>query len=173
MKKLLSLSLIALLAQGCTYAVSRDMVDRADKALTFEMLQADPDAYRGKIIILGGTITNITDAKKGSTLEIIQKPLDYWGKPKRTNRTGGHFLLVTSIHLNAMLYAPDREITVAAEVAGTRNKALGELEINYPVVISRELKLWPQERKSWDKPQWIDPLNQPSGPPASPVQSTW
>lgn len=173
MNRLLFFSLLALLAQSCTYAVSRDMTERADKALTFEMLQADPDAYKGKLMILGGTIAHVSDAKKGSVLEIIEKPLDYWGKPKRTERTGGRFLLVTPVRLNILLFAPDREITVAAEVAGARSQALGETEHSYPVVLSKELKLWPQERKGWDKPQWMDPLNQQSGPPASPARSSW
>lgn len=173
MKHFLLLILIMLTVQGCTYAISRDMVDQSDKALTFEMLQADPDTYKGKMMILGGTIAHVTDTKKGSVLEVIQTPLDYWGKPKRTDRTGGRFLLTTAQHLNTLLYTAGRQITVAAEVAGTRSSALGEVEYSYPVIISKELKLWPLERQGWDKPQWTDPLSRPSGPPQSPSQNAW
>lgn len=173
MKHPLFILLLALTVQSCTYPISRDMVARSDSALTFEMLQADPDAYKGKIIILGGTIIQTSDTKKGSVLEVIQTPLDYWGKPKRTDRSGGRFLLATSQHLNTLLFTPGRQITVAAEVAGMRSSALGEVEYSYPVVISKELKLWPQERQGWDKPQWVDPLNRPAGPPQSPSQNAW
>ncbi len=87
-----------------------------------------------KIILLGGTITQTSNSKEGTVIEVIQKPLDYWGKPKRTDRTGGRFLVLSPAYLNAMIFAPGREITVAAEVEGTRSKALGEMEYSYPVV---------------------------------------
>ena len=149
---------------GCTYAVSPAMVDRADKTISFEKLRADPDLYKGKLLILGGTISQITNLKQGSLIEVVQKTLDYWGKPKRTDKTGGRFLVLHSRYLNAMIYAPGREITVAAEVEGTHSKALGDSAYSYPIVVSKELKLWEGERRSWDRPQWVDPLYDPAGP---------
>jgi outer membrane lipoprotein len=164
MNKFLALSAVTLLLQGCTYAISAEMSARADKTITFEMIQADPDTFKGKIILLGGTITQTSNSKEGTVIEVMQKPLDYWGKPKRTDRTGGRFLVLSPAYLDAMIFAPGREITVAAEVEGTRSKALGETEYSYPVVAAKELKLWERERQSWDKPQWIDPLYDPYSP---------
>ena len=169
MKKLVVLCLFTLLLQGCTYAISRSMTAEADKTITFEMLQTDPDAFKGKIIILGGTISQINTTKKGTLIEVIQKPLDYWGKPKRTKRTEGSFLVLHPGYLNTMIFTPGREITVAAEVEGTRSKALGEMEFTYPLVLAKELKLWEVDRQTWYTPRWIDPLNSPSGPPTSPA----
>jgi outer membrane lipoprotein len=164
MKKIVALSAVALLLQGCTYAISPEMSARVDKTISFEMIQADPDTFKGKVVLLGGTIAQTVNSRQGTVIEVVQKPLDYWGKPKRTDRTGGRFLLLSPGYLDVMIFAPGREITVAAEVAGTRSKALDEMEYSYPVVIARELKLWERERQSWDKPQWIDPLNDPYYP---------
>jgi outer membrane lipoprotein len=164
MKKIVALSAVALLLQGCTYAISPEMSARVDKTISFEMIQADPDTFKGKLVLLGGTIAMTVNSEQGTVIEVVQKPLDYWGKPKRTDRTGGRFLMISPRYLDAMIFAPGREITVAAEVAGTRNKALDEMDYSYPVVIARELKLWERERQSWDKPQWIDPLNDPYYP---------
>ena len=72
--------------------------------------------------------------------------------------------MLSARYLDAMIFAPGREITVAAEVEGTRSKALGETDYSYPIVAARELKLWERERKSWDTPQWTDPLNDPYYP---------
>jgi outer membrane lipoprotein len=164
MKRIVALSAVALLLQGCTYAISPEMSARVDKTISFEMIQADPDTFKGKVVLLGGTIAQTVNSRQGTVIEVVQKPLDYWGKPKRTDRTGGRFLLLSPGYLDVMIFAPGREITVAAEVAGTRSKALDEMEYSYPVVIDRELKLWERERQSWDKPQWIDPLNDPFYP---------
>ena len=164
MRKYVLLFALTALFQGCAYAISPDMVSRADKTITFQMLLADPDAFKGKLLILGGTIAQTVNTKQGSLIEVVEKPLDYWGKPKRTDRTGGRFLVFSPGYLDAMVYAPGRDVTVAAEIEGTRSKALGEMEYSYPVVLARELRLWESVRKSWDKPQWMDPLYDPYGP---------
>jgi len=164
MKIIVALSAVALLLQGCTYAISPEMSARVDKTISFEMIQADPDTFKGKLVLLGGTIAQTSSTRQGTVIEVVQKPLDYWGKPKRTDRTGGRFLVISSGYLDAMIFAPGREITMAAEVEGTRSKALDEMEYSYPVVLARELKLWERERQSWNKPQWIDPLNDPYYP---------
>ncbi|HYA89137.1 MAG TPA: Slp family lipoprotein [Nitrospirota bacterium] len=164
MKKLAFVFGISLLIQSCTYAISPEMAKQADRTLTFRQLQADPDIFKGKIIILGGIIDQTSNTKQGTVIEVVEKPLDYWGKPKRTDKTEGRFLVVHIGDLDPLIYAPGREITVAAEIEGTRSKALREMEYDYPVVISKELKLWERERQSWDKPQWIDPLYDPYSP---------
>ncbi len=170
MKKIVVLSLLTLLLQSCSYAISPSMKEQADKTITFEMLQTDPDAFKGKIIILGGTITQIYNIKQGTVIEVVQKPLDYWGKPKRTSKSGGSFLIFYPGYLNGMIFTPNRQITVAAEIEGTRSKALGEKEFTYPLVLAKELKLWEQDRQTWDKPQWIDPLTKPSERPTNPAR---
>jgi outer membrane lipoprotein len=164
MKNIVVLFAFTLLVQGCMYAISRDMTAKADKAITFEMLQADPDSFKGKILILGGTISHISNTKQGTLLEVVQRPLDYWGKPKRTSRTGGTFLVFYPGYLNTFVYEPGREVTVAAEVEGTRSKALGEIEYSYPVVVAKEMKLWEREPPAAIRPTWIDPLYDPSNP---------
>jgi len=40
------------------------------------MLQADPNLYKGKFVILGGSITAVTNLLEGSLIYIYQTPLD-------------------------------------------------------------------------------------------------
>ncbi len=169
MKMLVLLMSAALFAQGCTYAISSDLARQADKTLQFEAFQNDPESYKGKSIIFGGIIAQTTAVKQGTLIEVIQKPLDYWGEPRRTTASGGRFLILYSAYLDPLVYAPGRQVTVAAEVAGTRSKALGGIEYSYPVVLSKELKLWPRERPPQYRPDYLDPLRYD---PNSPISST-
>ena len=168
-KRRLSVKMIAVLfslmlfSQGCTYAISPGMVDKADKTVLFEKLQADPDSFTGKIIIVGGTISQTTDVNQGTLIEVIQRRLDYWGKPERTKKTGGRFLVFHQGTLNTLAYAPGINITVAGEVLGTSIPMTGTKQYDYPVVSSKELKRWEPESRSSDKARWMDPL---SGDPA-------
>lgn len=148
---------LALLLNSCSYAISPEMAGQADKTISFDMLRTDPEAFKGRLLILGGTIAQISNTKQGTIIEVVQKSLDYWGKPERTDKSGGRFLVLHAGFLDTLVFSPGRAVTVAAEVEGTRQKALGEIEYSYPVLIAKELKLWEREYKG-SQPQWWDPL---------------
>jgi outer membrane lipoprotein len=170
MKRLAFLISIVLSFQGCTYAISPELAGQADKTISFEALERNPDSYQGKLVILGGIITQTTPAKQGTLIEVVQKPLDYWGKPARTAATGGKFIVYSPAYVDPLVYAPEREITVAAEVEGTRSKALGDIESAYPVVRSKELKLWPREQKPAYRPDYMDPLRYDPNNPGNSIR---
>ena len=155
---------MALLLQGCSYAISRDVSRTADRTITFEQIQADPSPLKGKTVILGGLIAQVRTVKNGTLIEIVQKELDYWGKPRHTDRTGGRFIVHQPRSLDVLVFSPGREITVAGEVTGADERSTGESAILYPLINAKEIKLWPREKPGWDKPQFLDPLYEPNAP---------
>ncbi|MEK6745312.1 MAG: Slp/YeaY family lipoprotein [Nitrospirota bacterium] len=155
---------MALLLQGCSYAISPAVSRTADRSVTFEQFQADPSSFKGKTVIFGGQIAQVRHAKNGTLIEVVQKELDYWGKPLRTDRTGGRFIVHQPRTLDVLVFAPGREITVAGEVTGTEEKFQSESAVLYPLINAREVKLWPREKTGWDKPQFLDPLYDPNAP---------
>lgn len=157
---------ILFLLQGCTYAISPSLVNRADKSVSFENLQNSPEAFAGKLFILGGIIDMSINTPQGTVIEIIEKPLDLWGKPERTTRTRGKFLLVHPSQLDAMVFAPGREVTIAGEVIPNNTPLLGDRRTEFPVLLAKEIRLWEKERPGWNRPQWFDPLydSRTSGP---------
>ena len=64
------------LLQSCTYAISSATANKVDKNITFEMLQLDPDSYKGSLVIFGGTIKETTYLQHGMLIDVFQKPLD-------------------------------------------------------------------------------------------------
>jgi len=147
-----------LFLQSCTYAISPAVAEKAAKNIPFEKLQAEPEAFTGKLFILGGTIAQTTNTKQGTVIELDQKKLDYWGKPERTRRTGGKFLVFHPGFLDPMVFASGRDITVAGEILEPNTSVLGDQLSDLVVVRSQEHRLWEQERPSWNRPQWFDPL---------------
>jgi starvation-inducible outer membrane lipoprotein len=156
----------ALFNEACTYAISPDVRAAADRSITFQKLSSDPASAAGKTVILGGTIAHSRRDRNATLIEVVQKELDYWGKPRRTDRTGGHFLVRADRPLDPMIYSAGREITVAAEVTGGEEPSLEGTGL-YPLLISRELKLWPREGRAWDRAEWLDPLRDPGASPRS------
>jgi outer membrane lipoprotein len=154
----------ALLLQGCSYAISSDVARTADRSITFDTFQAEPSSHKGKTVIFGGLIVQSRNVKTGTLIEIDQKELDYWGKPRRTDRSGGRFIVLQPRYLDILVYAPGREITVAGEVAGVEEKSLGQSGVLYPLINAREVKLWPREKPAREHPTFLDPLNDPGTP---------
>lgn len=136
---------------GCTSALSPELTKAADAALTFTLLQTEPDAHRGKTVILGGVIAETRNLKNGTEIEIVQKELDLWGKPRRTDRTGGRFLVRHRAFLDPLIYAPGREITVGGTFTGA--------ERDMPVIAAKEMRLWDRPRPAVGEPSWMDPLS--------------
>jgi outer membrane lipoprotein len=155
---------MVLLLQACSYAISPDVTRSADRTITFEQLQSDPPTFKGKTVILGGLIAQARNVKSGTLIEVVQKELDYWGRPLRTDRTGGHFIVLQPRHLDILVYAPGREITVAGEVTGAEEASLTGTAGAFVLVNAREIKLWPHEKPGWDRAPFLDPLYDPTIP---------
>jgi outer membrane lipoprotein len=139
---------LLLTLSACAPTISKQLRQQADAGLSFPVLAADPEAYQGKIVILGGVIAQTT-AKTGQTeLEIVQKPLDSFNVPETTDTSQGRFLVLAEQFLDPLIYKKDRKITVAGEVTGSEVRKLDELDYRYPVLKSLELKLWPPRTSS-------------------------
>ncbi len=151
MRTFLSLLLAALLFAACAPALSPELTDAADRSLTFSALQFDPEAHVGKIVILCGVIVETRNLKAGSEIEILQKDADLWGRPQRTDRSGGRFLARSSALLDPFIYAPGREITVGGPVRG--------MERGLPSIDAKELRFWERPRPANGELRWMDPLS--------------
>jgi len=162
MKNIILAISLALFCQSCSYAISPEYAHQADKKISFHEIRQDPMLHKGKLVIIGGTIDQVRNTDRGTLLEIVERKLDYWGRPERTNKTGGRFLLEYPAHLNTLLYVPGREITAAAIVHGEA-AALADQDARIPVLLSQELKLWEGRQNARTGPQWFDPLHDPYG----------
>jgi outer membrane lipoprotein len=131
---------------ACAPAMSKKVRQEADQSLSFAVLANDPEAYKGKIVIVGGVIAQTTPKSGQTELEIVQKPLESSNLPETTDRSEGRFLVITDSFLDPLIYKKDRKITVAGEVVGSEVRKLNELDYRYPVIKSQELKLWPQTK---------------------------
>ncbi len=140
MKKIL-LVLVLTAVVGCAHVISREARDATEPELTPEILFSDPDAYKGKIVILGGVIISSKNTDKGTHIEVLQNPIDFRGRPQNTDTSHGRFLILYEGYLDTAIYSMGRRVTVAGEVLGKRMRPLGEVQYPYLVIKSKELHL--------------------------------
>lgn len=135
------LFLAVLFSAGCSHVVSREMRVLAENEGAASLVFKNPDAYRGKLVILGGLIAGSRNTREGTSLEIVEKELDYRGRPKATDRSRGRFIVLHDGYLDTAIFSSGRYVTVAGEVTGSRVRMLGEMEYSYLMIRSREIHL--------------------------------
>jgi outer membrane lipoprotein len=161
MKRLLFFGITLVFVSGCVHAISRGVLKEVDREITFAALIKDPNAYQGRVVLLGGVIVKTVNKQEGTLLEIYQTSLNREGKPTDTDRSEGRFLALYQGFLDSEIYKQGRKVTIAGTVQGERVQLLGEIEYRYPYLIINELHLWVEEEPVQYEPYpwypWYDP----------------
>jgi outer membrane lipoprotein len=159
MGSLAALAMIMLIVSGCSHAISRPNRQAAVKGLTPQHILQDFDAYKGKLVLMGGEIIGTQNLATETVIEILQRPLDrHTGRPKTAQEYGGRFLVRYGTFKDPYVYNKGRELTVAGMVAGTKMSLIGEKAYTHLVLENRETYLWPEQKEyegyPYDYPPW-------------------
>lgn len=146
------LCILSLMLGACTPVISPQLMEQVDRDLTYGALAARPDEFKGRIVLLGGTIVQTVPKPNETEVEVVQKQVSSSGEPRLTDKSEGRFLVVADRFLDPAIYQAGRDITVAGEVRGSEVRRIGEIDYRYPVITAQELYLW----------------RRPSSPPAYP-----
>jgi outer membrane lipoprotein len=140
---IIALPLVAILGvAGCAPPFAKETLEKVDQSISFRELQRAPDTFKGRWVMLAGVIIESRNTKEGTSIMVLQRPMDHRGRPYETDVTEGRFIITTDRFLDAAVYQRGRRIAVVAEVAGGKILPLGESEYQYPVVVAKELHLW-------------------------------
>ncbi|NWG02795.1 MAG: Slp family lipoprotein [Syntrophaceae bacterium] len=157
-------SLLLMVISGCAYPISKELRQEVTKDITFPMVLQDPTAYMGSIVLWGGIIIETMNHPEGSEITVLETPLDYMEEPEPAKHSRGRFVAKTSKFLDPEVYKQRKRITLAGEIVGKEVKPLGKSEYTYPVVLVKQLYLWPKERRYiysppyyWYDPYWVYP----------------
>lgn len=170
---------------GCTsYVIPKPLADQVDHTILFDQLKNNPEAYKGKLVALGGEILDAQNLKEGTLLELLQLPLDRSNQPEEDlNRSQGRFLLLHPGYLETAIYHKGRFITAIGEVVGAKVQPIGEMDYTYPYLTAKFIHLWAATPRyayppyyspphpyrcsyPWPPPYGWDPFCYPWEPPA-------
>jgi outer membrane lipoprotein len=138
------LSAVAAAMTACAPTFSKEIMEQVDRTISFRDLVKAPERYQGKWVMLGGVIIETRNSAQGSTVEVLQTPLDRQGRPRETDETAGRFIVESPEFLDAAVYQPGKRISLVGQVRGQEVRPLGEMNYRYPVISSKELRLWEQ-----------------------------
>ena len=153
------LAAVLLFVAGCVSSqlVPTDMEPQIARGISFEALKAEPEKFKGRVVVLGGKVLSAKRLKEATQIEVLQLPLDKADAPIMTlPQSKGRFLAYQEGFLDPATLPAGTAVSMIAEVTGAKTLPLDEAEYNYPTVKIRTLKIWPQERyvSPWPYPYY-------------------
>jgi outer membrane lipoprotein len=150
---------LLLIASSCAHPISKQLRQEAQKDnLPLATVLADPAACKGRIVLWGGKVIEVTNISDGTEIIVLETPLDFLGVPESAQESRGRFIARSPKFLDPAIYTAERDITLAGEVVGAEEKELGKTKYKYPVVLIKELYLWEksysQNSDYWYAPYW-------------------
>ncbi len=146
------------LLHGCaSQLVPAEMESRIARDLSFESLKAEPEKYKGRLVVLGGQVIKAKRLKEGTQIEVLQLPLDRSDAPVTTlTESKGRFLAYYTEFLDPATLPAGTAVSMIAEVTGAKTQPLDEIEYTYPTVKISTLKIWPvyDYRRAWPHPYY-------------------
>ena len=130
------------LLSSCAPVISPEVLKTVDAVITFEQVLKNPDAYKGKTVLLGGTILKTINLPDDTLIEVMEQPLDRRNRPVNPEASKGRFIILFKEFKDPAIYSTGRLITVAGEVTGSQLRPLGETNYNYPMISPKEYYLW-------------------------------
>ena len=158
MRHLFLISALLFLTGCATSLIPKEVLRQAPSA-GFQQVLANPEAYKGKKILWGAKILHLSNpGAHGTSLVLLEIPVDDSGKPEDADRSEGRFIAITPDYLDREVYERGRSVTIAGEVQGKEIRPLapGEADYAYPVIAISEIYLWPKTppRAVYGWPVW-------------------
>jgi outer membrane lipoprotein len=146
MRRLAMVVALACASAGCASSPFPEELTRTvNRSLTLAEIKADPQAHLGAHVILGGDIIKAMPKPHDTEIEILARRLGGGDVPEGGDGSTGRFLVRTAGFLDPAIYTRGRRLTVLGTVAGTEERAVGDVTYAYPVIRAERLKLWPAE----------------------------
>lgn len=155
MKALALLCGLFLFLGGCAHVLSKEALNQVDPVLEYAEVKANPEAYRGKTLLLGGLIVDNKVSREESSLEVLRYTLDRYGEPVAVDEAGGRFLVRSDRFLDPELYRAGILITLTGSVLGRETHPLKGVDYTYPVFRLGESYLWSRQYR---EPYYYDPF---------------
>ncbi len=131
---------------GCATApnaIPDSLAPHIDMSLSFAQLLDNPDAHRGKLVVLGGQVLQATRLTDTTRIEVLQLPLIDSERPT-TQRTSsqGRFLAYEKAFLDPATLSNQPLVTIVGEVIGLETARLDEMEYRYPTIAIKHMHVW-------------------------------
>lgn len=96
----------------------------------------------------GGTLLSMSNKDDSSCFEVLSRPLDDSGRPKRTDQDLGRFIACAPGFKDPEVYKTGRLVTMVGTLGGIEERKVGEFPYRYPKLTASSIHLWKERSES-------------------------
>ena len=143
MKKLFLLSFCLLL--GACISLPQDMKNAHVEDIPYAGVNGKANGFIDAPVRWGGIIIDVANEESFSLVEVLFHPLNYLGRPQSDKPAEGRFIIKSNEFFDPMVYTNNTEITVVGTLNGKIERKIGKRIIQVPLILSKNIHLWPKE----------------------------
>jgi starvation-inducible outer membrane lipoprotein len=113
----LPMGCVTFLLASCA-AIPSEFTKQVDRDLTFADAKRAPEQFRGKLLLLGGTVSERTDLPDMTKMWISEHQVDSRYRPYTGIQSEGEFLVVIRPPVNHAQYPTGELVTVVGKLTG-------------------------------------------------------
>jgi len=110
--------------------------------LKFEQAQTAIELYIGQRIRWGGQIVKVSNQENQSILEIVQFPLNSYGRPMIDKTSQGRFIAHSKDFFDPFIYRQGTAITISGTIESERTMIIDKKSLSMPVIDITEIHRW-------------------------------
>ncbi|MCX4189512.1 Slp family lipoprotein [Methylophaga sp. OBS3] len=153
---LLSVSILA----ACS-SVPQNIKSAPTNDVQLNQVIANKSITEGNLVRWGGEIVSVENANDMTFIEVVQFPLNHYGKPDTYEDSQGRFVARTSDFYDPVVYKEGRLITFTGVVAGeTANRKVDNRSLLMPIIDVNESYRWQRTDRS-SRAYYTDPFYSP------------
>jgi outer membrane lipoprotein len=139
---------------GCTSVVPEALRGEVDRGVTYAQIAQDPEAYRGRVVVLGGEVLRVRPTGRDLELTLIERPLSPVDQSPMVGRASGGDLVVQVPGAARAEFREGFAVTVVGVVLGRES---AEDPASAPRLEARSIQVWPVGRAQFPaaEPAWL------------------
>jgi len=132
------------LMAACAAGIPLQLAEQVSWNLSFIDIRQHPEAYRGRMVALGGIVTHVEAVDKGYRVIVSELPFEPSGRyrPAVDQLPRGLFILLIPWQAPPSGLRPGAEVTVVGEIVGTDTLSQTEVDERVPLLEERYVKIW-------------------------------
>jgi starvation-inducible outer membrane lipoprotein len=129
---------------GCAAGIPSQLAAQVSQNLSFADIRQHPEAYRGRIVALGGIITQVEAVDEGYRVIVSELPFEPSSRyrPAVDQLPRGRFILLIPRQATPSDLRPGAEGTVVGEILGAGTLSEAGVDDRVPLLEARHVKVW-------------------------------
>ena len=151
------LILAVVLLGGCSILPDAIKVPEGTELVSYSRAVTGGESVKGKTARWGGVIAGVENKPNQTFVEIVQFPLNHYGRPNTNGETMGRFKVVLEGFVEPIIFESGRAVTFTGQVATPVAGMVDEQPYMYPAIDGSDYHLWRKQVDYRVQPMFVDP----------------